>query len=228
MSDSLLRALVDLRDRQIQKTRIQFSNRLSALENDADNPSGSKQQVTVERWLDVFSTLEKSLDKDIAIEVSLYPIFDEMSNIKGIGPMLSAKIISMVDIDRANTVSALWRYAGYAVVNGERERPIKGEKLHYNKRLKTSLYLVATSFLRSGSPYRTIYDNNKTRYQETKSDWTKAHIHNASNRKMIKLFLSHLWERWRILEDLPIRRAYVLEQLGHTTVYTPQDFGWGD
>ncbi len=226
MSDSLLRALVDLRDRQIQKTRIQFSNRLSALENDADNPSGSKQQVIVERWLDVFTVLEKSLDKDIAIEVSSYPIFDEMSNIKGIGPILSAKIISMVDIKRANTVSALWRYAGHAVINGKHERPVKGEKLHYNKRLKTSLYLVAVSFLRSDSPYRSIYDKNKKRYQETKPDWTKDHVHNAANSKMIKLFLSHLWERWRILEGLPTRRAYVLEQLGHTTVYTPQDFGW--
>lgn len=228
MSNSLLRALVDLRDRQIQKSRIQFSNRLAAIENNADNPGDSEQKETVTRWLEVFQVLEKSLDKDIAIIVEDEPIFQQMVCLKGIGPMLSAKIIAMVDIERANTISALWRYAGYGVKDGERERPMKGEKLHYNIRLKSTLYLVASSFLRCNSPYRAIYDAAKAQYQETKPDWSKLHIHNAAMRKMIKLFLSHCWLRWRMLEGLPIREPYVHEKLGHQTVYAPENFGWPD
>lgn len=227
MSDPLLRALVDLRDRQIQKARIQFSNRLSAIDRGQDDSGQSQQTAMVMRWLDVFQTLEGQLDKDIAKIVKTEAIFEEMSQLRGIGPLLAAKIIALVDIERAGTVSALWRYAGYGVKDGERERPVKGEMLHYNIRLKTALYLVGTSFLRCGSPYRAAYDNAKRRYEETRKDWTKAHIHQAAMRKMIKLFLSHLWQRWRTLENLPVREPYVHEKLEHTTVYRPEEFGWG-
>lgn len=267
MTDPLLRALVDLRDRQIQKARIQFNNRVAALDNASDQSAGSGQRATVERWLDVFTTLEKEIEKDIARTVKNEPIYDELSNIKGIGPMLAAKLISMIDIQRANTVSALWRYSGYGqsfywqdgdkIVapqtgykwtgpkgdktkisvtpepkNGwqlvqVRDRPIDKFVLPYNKRLKSTLFVVAGSFLKSGSPYRRFYDTHKTKYETTKEDWNKKHIHLASTRKMIKMFLSHLWERWRILEGLETRLAYVNEQLGHNTIITPQEYGWG-
>ena len=86
MPDPLLRALVDLRDRQIQKARIQFSNRLSALNNMVDDAAGSGQRKITERWLDVFKELEKSIDKDIKALVKKEPIYEEMSAIKGVGP----------------------------------------------------------------------------------------------------------------------------------------------
>lgn len=224
-NNSLLRALVDLRSNQVQKTRIAFSNRVSAIER-GDDIASDKQREIVNRWKMRFLEMEKELDDDVADLVKDEPIFDELVCLKGIGPMLSAKIISMVDIERAPTVSSLWRYGGYGVIDGQRERPIKGQRLHYNIRLKSALYLVASSFLKCDSPYRAIYDKAKAYYQETKPDWTKLHIHRGAMRKTIKLFLSHLWVRWRLLEGLPIREPYVHEKLGHQTVYAPEDFGW--
>ena len=123
---SLLRALVDLRDRQIQKGRIQFGNRLSALERADDKSAGSGQWQIVERWLMRFHMMEEELDKDILKVVKQEPIYEQLSEVKGIGPMLAAKMIAMIDISRDDTVSALWRYAGYAVIDSERERPVKG------------------------------------------------------------------------------------------------------
>lgn len=265
MTDPVLRALVDLRDRQIQKARIQFGNRLAALDNASDNGTSSKQRQVVERWLEVFKALEEQLDRDITEAVKDVLIFEELEGIKGIGPLLAAKMLSMIDIEQAGTVSALWRYSGYGVgkywTNGDgkvkaplnglvydkdkservrvtpepepdwtleemRDRPVEGYLLSYNKRLKTTLYLVASSFMKCGSPYRQIYDQAKVKYEQT-TDWPKGHIHRAATRKMIKIFLSHLWERWRLAEGLPIRRAYVLDELGHEMEYTPQEFGWG-
>lgn len=266
MSDPLLRALVDLRDRQIQKSRIQFNNRLAALNNASDESAGSGQRQVVERWLDVFTALEKQIDKDIAAAVKNEPIYGELSNIRGIGPMLAAKLIAMIDIDRDDTVSALWRYSGYGMsfywqaddkivapksgwkwtgpkdnrqkifhspqpepgwtLVEVRDRPIEGYLLPYNKRLKSTLFVIAGSFLKSGSPYRQFYDSAKAHYEAT-TDWTKKHIHQAAMRRMVKLFLSHLWQRWRELEGLPIRAAYANNHLGHETVITPQEFGWG-
>lgn len=225
MSNEILRALVDLRDRQVQKARIQFSNRVAALVSGADNGYGQQFELA-EKWTARFAALEKELDKDIANQVKHYAIYDHVSALKGIGPMLSAKLIALIDIERSPTVSSLWRYAGYAVIDGAREKPVKGEKLHYNKRLKTTCYLISSSFLKCSSPYRDVYDSARAYYDAQRPDWTKGHQHNAAMRKMTKMFLSHLWVTWRTLEDLPTTAPYVHDRLGHSHYYEPQDFGW--
>ena len=154
----------------------------------------------------------------------MYPY---INGIKGIGPSLASQVLSLIDITRADTVSALWRYAGYAVVDGKAEKLKKGEKAHYNANLKKALYKVAMSFLKCSSPYRKFYDDAK-QYYEANRDWTKMHIHLASIRKMIKMFLSHLWHVWRTVEGLPTRELYVVEKLGHNHIIPPDDFGWYD
>lgn len=225
MSNELLRALVDLRDRQIQKARIQFGNRVDALERGVDN--GFPQQMAVaEKWAMRFQLLEEELDKDIADAVKHYAIYDYVSSLKGIGPILAAKLIAMIDIEQSPNISSLWRYAGYAVIDGERERPVKGEKLHYNKRLKTTCYLIGSSFLKCGSPYREVYDSARVYYEANRPDWTKGHQHNAAMRKMIKRFLSHLWQVWRELEGLEVTEPYVQSRLGHDSIDSPAAYGW--
>jgi hypothetical protein len=107
-----------------------------------------------------------------------------------------------------------------------RSRPIEGWALDYNKRLKTTCYLVGSSFLKSRSPYRAVYDQAKEYYELNRPDWTKAHRHNAAMRKMIKMWLSHLWEVWRKLEGLPTREPYIIGREGHEHYHTPQEFGW--
>jgi hypothetical protein len=89
-----------------------------------------------------------------------------LGQVKGVGPVLAAKVLGLIgDIGPAETVSKLWRFAGYAVIDGARERPTKGEKLHYNARLKTVCYLVSASFLKCNSPYRTlVYDPARVQY----------------------------------------------------------------
>lgn len=268
MTNELLRALVDLRDKQIQKGRIQFGNRVSALERGADN-GHMGQLVIAEKWAARFAELEKELDRDIANEVAGFAIYEHLSAVKGIGPMMAAKLIAMIDITVPQTVSALWRYAGQGLSdywvddNGKVVAPVKGQvwdgkkkewvikviknedgwledwriekridkkttgyKCPYNDRLKTVCYQIASSFLKSRSPYRDVYDAAKSKYEINRPNWTKAHIHQAAMRKMVKMFLSHLWSTWRTLEGLPVRRPYVHDYEGHTSLTTPQDFGW--
>ena len=225
MNESALKALVDLRDRTIQKSRIAFGNRISAVEGGRDTADEHTMNI-FNSWNERFTMMEAQLDSDISDLIEDVPIIDALVSIKGIGKILAAKLVSAIDIEQADTVSALWRYAGYAVINGEREKPTKGEKLHYNAELKKNLYLVATSFMRCGSPYREIYDSAREYYDVKHPEWTKGHSHNAALRKMTKLFLSHLWEHWRTLEGLPLREAYVFDQLGHDHKQSRFDFGW--
>lgn len=226
MSNETIRALVDLRDKQIQKARIQFSNRLSAIDR-GDDPSNADQREVVERWLNNFDVLEQELNKDIARAVKRFDIYDYVTAVHGIGPGLAAKLVSMINIERSDTVSQLWRYAGYAVIDGEAEKKKKGEKMKYNARLKTVVFQIGSSFLKTGSPYADVYYQNKE-YYEANRDWTPLHCHLASMRKMGKLFLSHLWVVWRTIEGLDTREPYAHDKMGHSTLYMPQDFGWPD
>ena len=279
----LLRALVDLRDIQIQKARIQFSNRVAAGGAEGTDTQSQVQSIVVKRYQDMFQQIEDDITNDIAVLVQAYPIYDHVSALKGIGPTLAAKLIALVgDISTFTNVSKLWRFSGYATIadpkwqppvhtprieddsdlctlcgrpedehvdsvpaalrDGESfidyghdanfnapriaERAVKGEKLHYNKRLKVALYLVATSFMRSRSPYRAVYDAAREKYDRTRPEWTPLHKHRAALRIMVKVFLTHFWRRWRTLEGLPCRNLYVEEYLGHETIYKEADFGW--
>ena len=219
-----LRSLVDLRT-TLQKNRIAFGQRVQAADRGADALTGD-QKNAMQTWEERFKDLEALADEEIKDQVKDIPIVQYMLAVRGVGALLAARFVSMVDISRADTVSALWAYCGYAVREGHRDRPVKGEKLRYNARLKTTCYLIASAFLRSGSPYTAVYYSSKEFYEANRPDWTKAHIHLASMRRMVKVWLSHVWEVWRTLEGLPVRGLYVEERLNHQHIYTPAEFGW--
>lgn len=224
---SLIRAMVDERARA-QRARVQYTNRISAIER-GDDSADERTLDLLNKYAERHRTDEEEATKDIADMVQGVEIIERMTKVKGIGITLAATIASMIDISKDDHVSNLWRYAGYAVAeDGRRERPTKGEKLHYNVRLKTALYLAAVSMIRLGSPYRVVYDEAKAYYQANRPEWTKAHIHQASLRKMVKIFLQHLWLVWRTIEGLPVTQPYVQENLGHNHIYAPQQFGWED
>lgn len=224
INDSPLRALVDTRQ-NIQKDRIRFGNRLSAIENGTDIVGQSTINI-LEEWNTRFAELEKEADDNIREVSKDYPIIDELVKIKGIGQLLAAKLVSPIDIHKADTISSLWRYCGYGTKEGVAEHMKKGEKIHYNTHLKTVCYLVGLSFIKSKSPYSSIYYSSKEYYVENRPEWTKLHIHYASMRKMIKVFLSHLWQVWRIMEGLPTSIPYIIGKGNHTHYLRPEDFGW--
>ncbi len=222
--DDTLRALVDTRE-QMQKARIQFGNRLDSIMRGEDACSEERAE-TLSRYYNHFLDIERELDRDISSIVANMPIYHCMFGVKGIGPVLAAKLIALIDIERCPTVSSLWRYAGLAVIDGKRERMVKGEKMHYNRRLKVTCYLIAMSFIKSRSPYRRLYDEKRAYYEQNRPDWLKMHRHLAAMRYMVKIFLQHLWITWRTLSDLPVTMPYVHAVNGHNHYVTPAEMGW--
>lgn len=246
----ILRPLIDLRDRAIQKNRIAFSHRVTAIEQGRDEADAVTQDLLI-RWRDRFVALEAELDADIKEIAATIPIIEEMENVKGVGFMLAAKVVSMIDIKRCNTVSALWRFSGLGVIavcedcntlaiQGQKvcseddcggnvvnkaERLRKGEKAHFNKRLKTYCWQLGTSFLKSNSPYRAIYDKGREQYED-REGWSDMRKHRAAMRKMIKTFLQHMWVRWRELEGLPVNEPYILGKNGHSHYVAGSEYGW--
>lgn len=252
MSDQqeLLRPLIDTRDRQIQKSRIAFANRVQAIEEGRDEASSVVLSL-LKKYEQRFRDLEDELNSDIMIIAKEIPIIQELVNVKGISWILAGRLVGMIDISIPSTPSALWRYCGLGVLpwcedcekfleggtkvcphcDGKNivmkaERLVKGEAAHFSKRLKTTCYNIGTSFLKCNSTYRLIYDRARASYDESRPEWNDMRKHFSGLRKMVKLFLSHLWERWRIEEGLPTRTPYAIHYLDHEDYLSPEQFGW--
>lgn len=225
MNDEL-RYWIDLRNRVIQKERIAFNNRLKAVER-GDDVVSDGDRVILESLYNRFVVMEEELDDRIRALTEGIDIIEVMEGVRGVGKLTAAKIVAYIDIHRADTISALWRYAGYGVRDdGTRDRHVAGEISVFNKNLKRECRLLATGLMRANSPYRKIYDDAREYYDANRPDWTAAHKHNAALRKMIKMFLAHLWLVWREFEGLPTREPYVSEKLGHTHIVAPREMGW--
>lgn len=95
-----------------------------------------------------------------------------------------------------------------------RDRPVRGERLPYNARLKTMVWRLIDLQVKTRGPYRTTYDQAKAYYLEHRPDWTKGHVEAAARRKAAKLFLAHLWMVWREAEGLPLGMPYVIDKSG--------------
>lgn len=210
---------------QTQKLRIAIGNRIGAVERGDDEAPLTRSIGKL--FLDLRDG-ERAIYKDMEKGLVGHPAMPWLGRVKGIGPTLATKMLALIgDIRSFDTVSKLWRFSGYAVINGVRERPVKGEKLHYCMPLKTTMYLVAGSFLKSASPYAQLYRNARDRYAareelKPKDDkWNAQRQHLTAIRCMNKIFLQHLWVTWRENVGAPTRAPYAHDVIGHSTLIDP-------
>jgi len=68
---------------------------------------------------------------------------------------------------KADYTSSFWKYCGLHVEHGEAVKRRKGEKLGFNKRMRTLTWKIADSFIKHRTPfYRAIYDEAKMKENE--------------------------------------------------------------
>src|SRR5436190_10100316 len=192
--------------------------------------------------------------RDLTGTLEEIPIYREyLIGVTGIGPAMAGVLLAYLDPHRARHVSSFWKYGGLDVANGSgrsrrEEHLVEREYLDrngdpktrlgvtYNPFLKTKLMgVLGPSFLRSGSEWRTVYDDYKHRLEsdparkkvtvvawkkahkagdpELRALWTPGRIHTAATRYMVKGFLCELWVRWRKLEGLPVTEPYAVAKL---------------
>ena len=235
-----------------QDCRIGTSNRL-AIKKDGEEQNKEFPQVPLKEIpeivdiLDNARDLENNISKLIKNELKGIPIYEKfLKKVKGCGYIMSAVLISYIDIEKATNASKIVQYAGLnsGMVLGKKkndkgeivttgdlvrgDKATKGYLLPYNKKLKTKLLgVLADCFIKNNSQYKVYYDNYKTRLSNSEAfvngtnrkwkDEPKAHIDRASRRYMVKIFLQDLYGVWRILEGLEVREPYQKEYLGHTT-----------
>jgi len=118
----------------------------------------------------------------------------------------------------ADRVSKLWSYVGLAP--GQERK--KGKRVNYNPKLKTFCWKIGQSFIKFRCKGRILYEEFKKEAEQKHPDWSKLHIHNHARRKMVKLFLAAVWEKWRKMNNLPVTEPYPIQVLGHTKKITPE------
>ena len=208
----------------MQEGRIRAANQIRALAN-----SGEPHDVL--RWL---ATENRVLEECIKLALDLYsgdhPIGKRMRTVIGIGPVIAAGLLAHIDITRAQTAGAIWRYAGLDPTSEWK----KGQKRPFNASLKTLCWKLGESFVKvSGnekSMYGRLYKERKelevakneagdfadqakaklARYNISKTTdaykayssgkLPRAHLHARAKRVAVKMFLSHLHEIWYEME----------------------------
>jgi len=223
--------------KSIQKERIREGNRLW---QQGLSPEEIEKHEVYQKLLEA----EKAKRKILEEELEKYPIWTAwLKHIKGVGPAIAGGLVGYVDklgIENINTVSALWKYCGLAVEDGVAQRRKRGVAGNYNPQLKClCLKLLGDSFIRQGTqPYRSIYDEEKARqkskvfkpgelkakypwYPEYADSLKPIHAELRARRKMVKIFLAHLWVIWRTLEGCEVRPPYAHEKLGHSDYIEP-------
>lgn len=134
-----------------------------------------------------------------------------------------------IELKDFNKISSWWKYMGRHVVKnddgvGGMPKRKKGEKSDWSTVGRTVGFHIGESFVKTGGKYRAFYDRAKEEYQGFYPDKTDMHRHNLAKNKMIKLFLSHLWQVARELDGLPVTEPYAIQHLGHAGIIKP--FYW--
>ncbi len=141
-----LRILAELRE-SFQRSRIAFGNRISAIERGSDAASPLVKEIYA-LWGNRFFSFEKDAEGQLLSLAANFQIIEDMTAIRGMGALTAAKIVSQIDITKADTVSALWRYSGYGVgkywagSDGKLISPGEGTHWGEEKRIKAKRHEV--------------------------------------------------------------------------------------
>lgn len=176
LSDSLddieqLRIATENRVRMLTRSEADSDGEFRGLGLDARSP----EVATAMGMLDTLKALEHGQVLAIKREIRKSPFNDWVQRNKGIGEKQAARLISVLgdpywnDLhDRPRTVSELWSYAGYAVVDGQARRRQKGERANWSAKAKSRSFLMAASVVKTGAggDYRGLYDAGREHYAD--------------------------------------------------------------
>lgn len=236
-----LKSMIDGRE-QVRKLLNSANNRILAMKRRTDFIDERTLEWLQNQVKETQSELGK-IDRSIGKHLKSmdHPIIKTALAIKGLGANTVAYMMVYIDISKAKYASSMWSYCGYDKASHERYE--KGTSGGGNKTLRTVLYTMADSMIKTRSVYRDVYDSTKKQLEASKKvtksrntqgkliecmwmDTKPCHRHGAAMRKMIKHFLADWWFVHRTLEGLSTAPLYVEEKLGHTGIIKPEERGW--
>ncbi len=117
------------------------------------------------------------------------------------------------------------------------QRRIRGSIIDYNPKMKKLCRNMALSLIQYNEFYNNLYRQyldeymqrnnlldgiNTSKYKDVVLEKIRTgKATKMARRKMVKIFLSHLWATWRKMEGLPVTKPYAFSVLGHSDYIEP-------
>jgi hypothetical protein len=218
---------------ELSNMRVRDKNRISSIER---GTSGGDLEYANQMlgWSEGYF---KNVDRHMINEAKAVSCWKWINGIRGCGSgSLPAQLLAEIDdIGKFRTISNLWSFAGYGLEDGKCVRNKKGVKSKKNRDLQAICWNIADTFIKHQTPvYVDMYYGEKARQRKLHPDkvgndekgtydFTDQHLHYRAIRKMMKLFLSHLWLKWREAEGLPVTDPYAIAIMKHTHFIAPPE-----
>lgn len=182
---------------------------------------------------DVAKKKAAHLESAMTAQLKQIPVYQHfLRHVFGVGPVVSAYLVSEIDIHRAVKSSALRRFCGLAVINGRLERRTKGVKSGYSSEMRTRLYQAFSAMWKNGigkgktCKYLQIWIDAKHRKMQMATDGkiqngtgktvsAKGYAHSYGWHKAADVFIEDLYVVWRALEGLDVWPSYYAAKLGY-------------
>ncbi len=134
---------------QMQDARIRDAARIR-------QQSETEEPHSTLAWLyEQNETLESQIKGALGKYAAAHPVGSWSQSICGIGPVISAGLLANIDMTRAPTAGALWKYAG---LDGFSKKPEKGVKFSHNRDFKTlCAFKIGESFVKVQSNKNDVY-----------------------------------------------------------------------
>lgn len=237
-----LKAMMDSRS-QAMKLQMKINNQLLAYKRLTDEPNPDDEAFLAEQLgpvVERVKQVQRRVEKHI--RASSDPLVQSAMGVVSMGAMTVAGLTVYIDLERANSASALWSYTGLHKPQGKRYE--KGKAGGGNKTLRTIMWNSAVAMTKNRAcPYREVYDRTKARLEVSENivtsrnnqgrevqvawkDTMASHRHGAALRAVMKHVLADYWMVGRTYAGLPTRSLYVDERLGHTGIIRPAERGW--
>jgi len=163
LDEKLRRTLRTLSDMytDIQAERVALENRLRQGEFTDEFAEFARKRAEALRKDE--ERLKKLLEKNLKQSI----LWTEwLQHVKGVGPTLAGKLLSLIDFEKAKHISSIWKYFGLAVVGGRIQKKVRGQATGFNPEAKKLYYLLGESFVRTATRggkggYRKLYEKFK-------------------------------------------------------------------
>jgi hypothetical protein len=199
------------------------------------------QEGILSYWGDSMSGLEQDMEKQLASFCDGHPVGRWLRSIHGIGPVISAGLLGYVDIERAQTAGAIWRFAGL----DPSCKWEKGQKRPFCRTMKQITWHAGQCFMKTynsdKSYYGKLYKKRKLELEQANdagafAERAKVFVVNSADAKAtlakgklpafnidaqarryaVKLFLSHFhavyyWHHFGRIPAFP----FAVDIMGH-------------
>lgn len=196
-------------------------------------------------------TLENQVKRAMSVYVEMHRMSWFFEQTVGIGPILAAGLLAHIDINKAPTVGHIWNFAGLnpdAKWERGKKRPFNAQLKKLCWKIGESFVKVSG---RDDAYYGKVYRQRKEyetrkndRLEFSDQAFAKlerfkigkdteaykayatgklppAHLNMRAKRYAVKLFLSHLHQRWHEQDIGPVPKPFAVSILGHAHVIDP-------